>query len=141
MGHVPHAVSLAHIRGADIGLALLDNVGGYSEASITKLYEYMLMETPFVASDFKMWRASIRDTPAGLFLDIGDVAALTLRIDEMLADRARYEQMQTAGRQFIEQSFNWHLVSAKMQAAVNDLLRKSPYVPVGDEHEQRQSAS
>ena len=141
LGRVPHAVSLAHIRSADIGLALLDDVGGYSESSITKLYEYMLMETPFVASNFSMWRDSIEDTPAGLFVDFDDIATLTLEIDELFADRERYQRMQAAGRRFVELRFNWHLVSAPTQHIVRDLLRERPSISASDEREQRQSSS
>ena len=141
LGYVPHSLALAHIRSAVIGLALLDDVGGYAEASITKLYEYMLMGTPFVASDFAMWRDSIDDTPAGLFVDFGDMAALTLKINDLIADRERYEQMRTIGRQFIEQRFNWALVSTPLRRVVQDLHRESHHVLVNDDCEQRQSAS
>ncbi|HEY5622196.1 MAG TPA: glycosyltransferase [Gammaproteobacteria bacterium] len=123
LGVVPHAVSLAHIRQSDIGLAILDDVGGYSRTSITKLYEYMLMETPFVASDFREWRESIEDVPAGLFVDGLNSAELTRLVDELLADRQRYEMMRTAGRTYIEQRFNWHIVSEPIQEAVSRQLQ------------------
>lgn len=139
-GHVHHSVSLAHIRSADIGLALLDNIGGYAEASITKLYEYMLMETPFVASDFRVWRESIDDTAAGLFVDTDDMAALASQINELIADRERYQRMQASGRQFIEQTFNWRIVSAPIQNAVRNLVGEGSNVSVRDERHRRQLA-
>lgn len=140
LGQVSHSASLAHIRSADVGLALLEDVGGFSETSITKLYEYMLMETPFVASDFPYWRASIADTPAGLFVDGKPAKELAADIDTLFADKPRYARMQVLGRDFIERRFNWTGVSAPLRELVRELLSERA-VPVNDERASRHPLS
>ena len=115
LGHVHHSLSLAHIKSADIGLGLLDDVGGYSRASMAKLYEYMQMETPFVVSDFQRWRDSIRDLPAGLFVDVDDIEWIAKQIDALFDDKERYYRMQKIGRTFVEQEFNWELLSQPLR--------------------------
>lgn len=124
LGCVSHAESLANIRNADFGLALLSDVGGFSKASITKLYEYMLLETPFVTSDFPMWRDSIQGTHAGLWVNPEDDAELAEKIQKLFADTQQYEQMQYAGRQFIEQQFNWRIASKPWQEIAERLSRE-----------------
>jgi glycosyltransferase involved in cell wall biosynthesis len=111
VGFVSHARSLALIRRATFGLGLLSDVGGYSRTSMTKLYEYMLMETPFVVSDFPCWRESVRGLAAGLFVDPTETDLTARQIDAIYRDPARYRSMQRAGRLFIEQEFNWSLES------------------------------
>lgn len=121
-GEVSHAESMARIRNADIGLALLDDVAGYRKTSITKLYEYMLFETPFVASNFTHWRRTVDGADAGIFCDTVSSRQLALQIDELFSNRDTYESMQKRGREFIEQNFNWHKESRPMQESISSLI-------------------
>ena len=82
----------------------------------------MLMETPFVASNFVRWRESIDNTPAGLFVDPTNIAAVAQQIETLFADKRRFCAMQIRGRQFIKQKFNWRLVYEPMQEAVFNLI-------------------
>ncbi len=122
VGHVSHAESLAHIRQADIGLGLLSHIAGYPNTSITKLYEYMYLQTPFVVSDFARWRDSIDGAEAGLFVDPDDVDAIARQVDELYADATRLQKMRAEGRQFILDRFNWRQAYLPVQQAVFDML-------------------
>jgi glycosyltransferase involved in cell wall biosynthesis len=121
-GVVPHAESLAWIRRADLGLALLDPVADYPTSSITKFYEYMQYGTPFVASDFPAWRASIDDVNAGLFVDPNDLDGIAKRILELVADPRRLDAMRSTGQRYIREHFNWQLVSRPFVALVDSAL-------------------
>jgi glycosyltransferase involved in cell wall biosynthesis len=113
---------LAWIRRADLGLALLDPVADHPTSSITKLYEYMQCGTPFVASDFAAWRASIDGVDAGLFVDPGDVETMARHILELAADPARIDEKRQIGRRYIDEHFNWHEVSRPLVALVDSVL-------------------
>jgi glycosyltransferase involved in cell wall biosynthesis len=126
VGHVPHALALAHIETATIGLALLADVVGYSRASPNKLYEYMLLGAPFIASDFKAWRESIGTTAAGLFVDPLDTPMIAAAANALYEDPQRLSAMAQAGRAFIEGQFNWHLVAQPLETLVQSLAHQSP---------------
>lgn len=110
-GQVSHATSLAWIRSADLGLALLDPVADYPTSSITKLYEYMQYGTPFIASDFPAWRASIDGVCAGLFVDPEDLDAATAKILELVRNPARLADIRHTGEKYIREHFNWRNIS------------------------------
>jgi glycosyltransferase involved in cell wall biosynthesis len=121
-GLVPHHESLAWIRCADLGLALLERVADYPTSSITKLYEYMQCGTPFVASDFAAWRASTGGVDAGLFVDPDDIESMALRILELAADPARLAEKRQVGRRYIDEHFNWHKISRTFVARIDSVL-------------------
>ncbi len=121
-GLVPHHESLAWIRCADLGLALLDPVADHPTSSITKLYEYMQCGTPFVASDFAAWRASINNVDAGLFVDPDDVDAMAARILDLVADPRRLDDKRRMGERYIAEHFNWHRVSRPFVALIDGAL-------------------
>lgn len=110
-GQVSHATSLAWIRSADLGLALLDPVADYPTSSITKLYEYMQYGTPFIASDFPAWRASIDDACAGLFVDPADLDAVVAKVLALVKNPTRLAIMRQTGEEYIREHFNWRKVS------------------------------
>ncbi len=121
-GYVPHHEALALIRCADLGLALLDPVADHPTSSITKLYEYMQCGTPFVASDFPAWRASIDDVDAGLFADPADIDGIAARILELAADPARLDEVRRTGQRYIAEHFNWHRVARPFVALIDSAL-------------------
>jgi glycosyltransferase involved in cell wall biosynthesis len=123
VGYVPHALSLAHIRTATLGLGLLDDAFDYRYTSPNKLYEYMGLETPFVVSDLLNWRRSIDGVPAGLFVDPCDIEGVARQVNELVDDRERLEAMAVAGKRFIDERFNWGLVSEPMEGLIVDLLQ------------------
>jgi glycosyltransferase involved in cell wall biosynthesis len=71
---VTHAESLAQIKHADIGLALLKPVADHPTSSITKLFEYMHFGLPFIASDFPSWRVTSELGEPGVYVDPGSSA-------------------------------------------------------------------
>lgn len=124
IGRVPHALALAHIETATIGLALLADVAGYSRASPNKLYEYMLLGAPFIASDFKAWRESIGTTAAGLFVDPLNTPLIAAAANALYENPQRLSAMARAGRAFIESRFNWHLLAQPLETLVQSLARQ-----------------
>jgi glycosyltransferase involved in cell wall biosynthesis len=124
-GHVSHALSLAHIRAATFGLVLLDDIADYRYTSPNKLYEYMALETPFVASDFINWRRSVDGTQAGLFVDQLDTDGIALQIAELVEDNERLRAMAVAGKQFINDRFNWGNVGRPMETLIIELAQNA----------------
>ena len=122
LGPVSHAASLARIRDADIGLAILDEVADYPTTSITKLYEYMQFGLPFVASDFSAWRVTTATGAPGLYVNPHSAEELRASTLRLVTDPGLRKQMGRSGAHFIETEFNWEQVSKPFVATVERLL-------------------
>jgi len=127
-GQVPHAQSLAYIAASDFGLALLEGLADIPKTSITKLYEYMQFGTPFIASDFKVWRQSLRGTEAGLFLPPADPEMIAGNIISLWRNKERYNAMKEAGANYIETDFNWSSRARLLQNIILN-LETAPTAP------------
>ena len=121
-GKVSHADSLAHIRQADIGLAILERVADYPTCSVTKLFEYMHGGIAFIASDFPAWRVATERGSPGIYVDpssLDDIVSATLKL---ASDRELRRRMGELGKHYVETEFRWEQTSEPFLSLVNGLL-------------------
>ena len=121
-----HAETLAHLHRAHIGLAILHDVADHATSSVTKLYEYMWAGVPFVASNFDRWMRSVGDVSAGIFVDPLDTDRQVEVIIRLAEEKTRTTAMGAAGREFIQESFNWTLTGDRLLQAVTKVLDDEP---------------
>lgn len=108
LGMVPHWRALAEIRNFDIGLCLLKRVADIPNTGVTKLYEYMQLGVPFIASNFEYWERSLEGMQAGLFLPPEEnPEKIAKAIYELWMDKERYKRYLEAGKAFIKDTYNW----------------------------------
>ncbi len=121
-GRVSHADSLAHIRQADIGLAILERVADYPTSSVTKLFEYMHGSIAFIASDLPAWRVATERGSPGIYVDpssLDDIVSATLKL---ASDRKLRRRMGELGKHYVETEFRWEQTSEPFLSLVNGLL-------------------
>jgi len=121
-GQVSHADSLAHIRQADIGLAILERVADYPTSSVTKLFEYMHAGIPFIASDFPAWRVATERGSPGIYVDPSSFDDIVSAALKLASDRELRRQMGELGKRYVETEFRWEQTSAAFLSLVNGLL-------------------
>lgn len=125
LGAMSHAETLAHIRSADVGLAILERVADYPTSSITKLFEYMHGGIPFIASDFPAWRVETIEGAPGLYVDPVNNNALESAALALVSSQERRRTMGSAGKHFIESDFNWEQLSQPFITRANELVAES----------------
>jgi glycosyltransferase involved in cell wall biosynthesis len=76
-----------------------------------KLFEYMATGKPVVASSVGVIPEYIEG--AGLLYPEGDIAALTGRLDALLADGGLRRRLGEAGRKLVEDKYNWTAVASQ----------------------------
>ena len=81
-----------------IGLALLQPIGQYVDVLPTKLFEYMSLGIPVVASDYPQCREVVQSAGCGLVVDPTDPLAIGAAITELAADPERAKAMGERGR-------------------------------------------
>ena len=109
----PEALA-AHAAGAGIGLVTLLPLPNYLEALPTKLFEYMAMGVPVLASDFPLWRELVEGSGAGRVTspEPGAVAEALLR---MSSDPAALGRPAERGRTAYRERYRWEVESRNLR--------------------------
>jgi glycosyltransferase involved in cell wall biosynthesis len=105
------------------GLVILHPISNYLDDSYpVKMFEYMSVGIPVIASDFPLWRRIIEGARCGLLVDPmkPEVIAETMRW--ILEHPAEAEAMGQRGRKAVEQIYNWNIESLKLISLYKKLL-------------------
>ncbi len=123
LGPRPQHEAFGYITRADVGLAVLLDEGGHRFISSNKLYEYMALGTPFVASNFARWRERLPTGSGGLFVDPTDPEAIARAVLHLAAHPEEAQALTERGRLFVREAFNWERDQAKQLARYDPLGR------------------
>jgi len=92
---------------AQAGLVVLQPMQSFRDSLPVKMFEYMAVGIPVIASDFPLWREIVEEARCGLLvnpLDSNDIArAMRWIVDNPAQARAMGER----GRAAVQQRFNW----------------------------------
>jgi glycosyltransferase involved in cell wall biosynthesis len=118
-GWVPYPQLNAETLEAAVGLVLYRPAGlnwDMLGSATNKLYEYAACGVPAVVPDRASFRDFLGGEPWVRYADVADPAAVARQIQELLADRARYEALARAARRAFEERFNYEAVFAPLRA-------------------------
>ena len=94
---------------SSIGLCLLLDEGQYYKAQnlATKVYEYMAMGLPVIASDSEYNKRIFSELDIGLCVNPMDTDSVASSISSLIRDKKRCKTMGENGRKAIKKRFNW----------------------------------
>ena len=107
---------------AQIGLVTLLPTPNQVEALPVKMFEYMASGTPFLASDFPLWRAIATDSRGGRCVDPADPRLIATALSEMLANRESLKGMGAEGRAAAVSRYNWNSESGYLISLYEQIL-------------------
>lgn len=116
----PEALRLAWE--GSIGLALLQPERNYVESYPTKIFEYMAMGLPVIASNFPLYRSVVEPICCGLCVDPRFPEEIASCIEHILGDRARALEMGKEGRAAVENRYNWSCEQEKLELFYSSLV-------------------
>ena len=96
----------ARAAGAGVGLVTLLPRPNYLEALPTKLFEYMAMGIPVLASDFPLWRGLVEAAGAGCLV-APIPASVAAALVAMCSDPGRLHSYGRAGRTAYQTRYRW----------------------------------
>ncbi|EOP77529.1 hypothetical protein KOW_03225 [Bacillus cereus VDM006] len=114
LGKLPQEKAFSYVIKSDIGLCTILDVVDHAETSPNKIFEYMTLGIPFIASDFPKWEKKIGCSNAGCFVDpqnINKIADLILKIG---SDENLKSYLSNNGKKYIYEKFNWERESEKL---------------------------
>jgi glycosyltransferase involved in cell wall biosynthesis len=115
--HVPRlgAEALrARAAGAGVGLVTLLPRPNYLEALPTKLFEYMAMGIPVLASDFPLWRRLVEEAGSGL-LAAPEPDAVARALVSLCSDPERLRGYARAGREAYRARYRWEAEAGNLR--------------------------
>ena len=130
LGALPASEALLIIARCHIGLALLGSMPNYIESFPTKMFEYMALGLPVIASDFPLYRDVLEHCRCGICVDPQDARAVADAIERLLDNPDLARSMGEVGRQATIDHYNWDVERQKLLRFYEDCL--GPKTPSDD---------
>lgn len=122
VGLVPHEEVYSHLSTADIGLVLLHPTPRYVTSMPVKMFEYMLVGLPVIASNFPLWKEIIEGNNCGLTVNPMNPREIAAAIEYLLKRPELKEEMGKNGRKAVLEKYNWESEAKKLLELYDDML-------------------
>lgn len=122
IGWLDRAGVKATLDDSMVGLVTLHPIPNYLDALPVKMFEYMAVGLPVVASNFPLWRSIIEEANSGVCVDPLDPKAIAEAIDYLVTHVDEAEAMGRNGQRAVFEKYNWNLESHKLVDLYSRLL-------------------
>ena len=97
-----------------VGIVTLHPTKAYLDSLPIKMFEYMAVGLPVVASDFPLWKSIIQKQNCGICVDPENPEKISEAINHILGNDALAEQMGENGKSAVNNYYNWEKESQKL---------------------------
>ena len=115
-GELPQDEAHRQLIGVDAGLVLFEDVASHRHIDPNKIYEYMMLGIPFVATDFEDWRQRVdsgSEGPAGVFIGPDESAKAAARtVLDLVKSKERSLRASEAGVDYVVTQYSWQAAGA-----------------------------
>ena len=113
-GHLPYDEALGLARDANVGIVTFLPTPNNLSCLPNKLFEYMQLCLPVIASNFPHYADIIGKSNCGLLVDPSDPNSIALGIIKLLSDPDLSKKMGNNGRRAVDNEYNWENESNKL---------------------------
>ncbi len=103
-----------------VGLALLHPIGNYIDSYPTKMFEYMALGLPVIASDFPLYRDVVATHDCGVCVDPLDVKSIEEAMREMIDRKDMAASKGVNGFLAVEKNYDWRTQLEKLEQVYAD---------------------
>lgn len=122
-GPLPQEEAFEALADADAGLILFQDTASHRHVDPNKIYEYLTLALPFIATDFAGWRDRFGSARVGLFVPAAAGAAdLAGRVSQFVSDRAALARTGREGADFVWERYSWQKDGAPLLLALYDRI-------------------
>jgi len=122
LGFVDREGVRAVISHSMAGLVVLHPTSNYIDAMPVKMFEYMSMGIPVIASNFPIWREIVEGISCGICVDPLNPEEIAEAIQFIIEHPAEAEQMGKNGRRAVEKRYNWEREEKKLLSIYHNLI-------------------
>lgn len=105
------------------GVLLLHPIPNHVEAMPVKLFEYMAVGVPVIASNFPLFQEIVGGAGCGLLVNPLDPEAIAKAMAWLLDNKSEAELMGKRGQEMVRKQYNWDTESIKLTTLYAELLR------------------
>ncbi len=120
--HMPSANAWRLIARCHVGFVLFQSLPNNVESTPNKLFEYMALGIPVIASDFPRFRRIVEETGCGLCVRPDDPGQVAMAIGWMRDHPAEAAAMGQAGRDAVMQKYRWDAEFPKLARLYEELI-------------------
>jgi glycosyltransferase involved in cell wall biosynthesis len=124
LGWQKHEDAMTMLREARMGIILFHPIPNHTEAQPNKLFEYMSVGLPVIASNFPLWRRVVEETQCGLLVDPLNPKAIAEAIQWLLEHPGEAEEMGKRGQKAIREQYNWDVEAHKLLNVYEKIMRQ-----------------
>jgi glycosyltransferase involved in cell wall biosynthesis len=121
-GQLTRAELVNILNNAIAGLVLFHPIPNHLNAQPNKMFEYMAVGLPVIASDFPLWRRIIDEAGCGLLVDPLDPRAIARAMQWILDNPEEAEAMGCRGKAAVADRYNWDSQAVKLVGLYERLL-------------------
>jgi glycosyltransferase involved in cell wall biosynthesis len=111
------------IAQCDIGLAILQPIPNYIESYPTKLFEYMAMGLPVIASNFQLYKEIVEGNNCGICVDPLNPKEVAEAIEYLIDHPEEAKKLGENGRYAVLKKYNWEKEGKKLINLYEELLK------------------
>jgi glycosyltransferase involved in cell wall biosynthesis len=119
LGRLNHEAISQLLSNSNLGICLLHPTLSYINSYPIKVFEYLQHGLPVLMSNFKMWEQLFYDNCE--YVDPLNVKMIAEKINSMLDDNIKLQQMSIKGINLIHQNYNWEIESLALNKLYMDL--------------------
>ncbi|MBI5017701.1 MAG: glycosyltransferase [Deltaproteobacteria bacterium] len=121
-GYLPPRQGWEIMAHCSAGLAVLQPLPNYVDSVPTKIFEYMALGIPVLASDFPIYRDIVETHGVGLCV-APTPESLADGVEEIIRDPKKADLMSLRGRETVVGLFSWDSEAAKLRDLYRDLTQ------------------
>lgn len=104
-----------------VGLTVLHPMPSYEDSLPIKMFEYMAVGLPVVASNFPLWERIIKKNNCGICVDPESPEEIARAIKWLMDNPEKAEEMGRNGQKAVQNEYNWESESLRLMEFYNDI--------------------
>ena len=111
-----------YLNQSRIGIVCFHPEPNHLEAQPNKLFEYMSVGIPVIASNFPKWKTVVEANKTGVSINPLSVDELANAITYLIENDVEAEQMGKNGKRLVEQKYSWEAEEVQLKKAYQSIL-------------------
>jgi len=122
VGSLPLKEAYAHVMGCQAGLLLFQPSPNHENCCPNKLFEYMALGLPVIASNFSLIREVVDATGCGIVVDPTDIDEIAQAVEVLINDPAAAAEMGKRGQQAVHEKYSWQSAAKNLTEFYDRIL-------------------